>query len=237
MAASEILIWGDSVFKGVIFDSARERYALLKDSAVQLLQSLLPLPIVNRSQMGRTAPEAMRLLHEQKPEAIRGRVVVLEFGGNDCDYNWAKVAENPEAPHQPNTPVEQFTDALYRMVARVRDCGGRPVLSTLPPLDADRYLSWITRNGLSKENILRFIGKAEHIYRWQEYYSTLILRVAADTLCDCVPIREAFLEKVRGEDVLCQDGIHPNAAGHRIIADAAYAFAQKLFENPLPILA
>ncbi|MDL2206214.1 SGNH/GDSL hydrolase family protein [Eubacteriales bacterium OttesenSCG-928-N13] len=233
MKSSEILILGDSVFKGVVFDNVRQRYTLLKDGAVQMLSSLLPLPIVNRSQMGRTAPEGLQMLQNQDPSSLKNRVVVLEFGGNDCDFNWRKVAEQPDAPHTPNTDEDAFQDALYRMIARVRDCGGRPILSTLPPLDPYRYLDWITRDGLSRENILRFLGRPERIYRWQEYYSSMILHVSAETLCECVPIREAFLSQVRGEDVLCEDGIHPNKAGHKIIADAALQFAGNLLGDPL----
>lgn len=64
------------------------------------------------------------------------------------------------------------------MVSRA---GGTPVLCTLPPIDCARYFAWITRDGLSKEHILRFLGVQERIYRWQEYYSTVALRVAAQT--------------------------------------------------------
>ncbi len=222
---SEILLIGDSVFKGVVFDTARQRYALLRDGAAQLLSALLPLPLVNRSQMGRTAPEGLSWLLSQPADSLRGRAVVLEFGGNDCDLDWKAVSERPDAPHEARTPAAQFTQALTEMVRHVRSCGGQPLLATLPPLDAERYLNWITRDGLSRENILRFLGQASRIYRWQEYYSALVLRVAQALQCDAVPVREAFLESVRGEDVLCVDGIHPNAAGHRIIADAAYRYA------------
>ena len=31
------------------------------------------------------------------------------------------------------------------MIALIKDAGGIPVLTTLPPLDAPRYFSWITR--------------------------------------------------------------------------------------------
>ena len=226
MAIPEILVVGDSVFKGVIFDTARQRYALLKECAATLLAG--KLPIVNRSQMGRTAPQGLRMLKDQPPEELRGRIVVLEFGGNDCDFDWAEVAEHPELPHEPHTPAGAFVEALGQMVSYVRQCGGRPILSTLPPLDCQRYLSWITRNGLSRERILQFIGVPERIYRWQEYYSALVLHVAASLKCEYVPVREAFLEQVRGEDVLCVDGIHPNAAGQRIIADAASKYARQL---------
>ncbi len=227
MAVSEILVMGDSVFKGVVFDAARQRYSLLKDSATQLLTGLLPLPLVNKSQMGRTAPEGLAWLLQQPRESLRGRAVVLEFGGNDCDLDWKAVAEHPEREHDAKTPAAQFTQALTEMVNHVRQCGGQPLLATLPPLDAGRYLNWITRDGLSKEKILQFLGQESRIYRWQEYYNALVLKVAAALCCDVVPVREAFLLNVKGEDVMCVDGIHPNAAGHRIIAEAAYQFAMR----------
>lgn len=222
MAIEQVQIWGDSVMKGVIFDESRGRYALLKENAPAIVAHESSVAIANRSQMGRTAPQGLELLtKEQSP--LTGSVVLIEFGGNDCDFNWAAVAENPSFNHQPNTPIDAFKAALQGLVTLVRERGGTPVLSTLPPLDAHRYLSWITRNGLSRERILDFIGVPERIYRWQEYYSSLVQRIAAKVDCLCLPLRERFLETVRGEDVLCLDGIHPNRHGHRIIADAALA--------------
>lgn len=231
MAISEIVVVGDSVFKGVVFDCARQRYSLLKESAVQLLSAWLPLPLVNRSQMGRTAPEGLKLLMEQPDQSLMGRMVVLEFGGNDCDLDWKAVSDHPELPHAPKTPANVFMAALTDMVEHVRSCGGRPLLSTLPPLNAERYLNWVVaQGGLSRERILQHLGEPGRIYRWQEYYSSMVMRVAQTLGCECLPVREAFLEQVRGEDVMCIDGIHPNAAGHKIIAEAGFRFAQTLIK-------
>ncbi len=102
--------------------------------------------------------------------------------------------------------------------------GGTPLLCSLPPLDPRRYLKWIVKDGLDEGRILRFLGVPERIYRWQEYYSALVMRVASEINCRWLPLREAFLAVVRGEDVLCEDGIHPNDQGHRLIYDAAVAF-------------
>lgn len=220
MQFREIQFWGDSILKGVVFDEARGRYVLLKENAVKLLAGRVRTPLVNRSQMGRTAPQALEVM-EKSDERFDEALVVLEFGGNDCDFNWAEVADDPESAHICHTPDARFTQTLTALVKLVREKGGFPVLTTIPPLDPHRYLGWITRNGLSRENILKFIGQPERIYRWQEYYSSLALRMASALGCACLPIREAFLETVRGEDVLCRDGIHPNAQGHLIIADAA----------------
>lgn len=234
MIGQEIIVLGDSVFKGVVFDAARQRYSLLKDCASQLVQNLLPYKIVNRSQMGRTAPEGLEILKRQAPEDIKDRIVVLEFGGNDCDFNWSEVDKNPEKLHTPRTSSDAFIKALSNMVDFIRKCGGRPLLSTLPPLDCKRYLDWITRNGLSRERIIQFIGEPERIYRWQEYYSSLVLKVAQSLACEYIPLREAFLERVTGEDVWCLDGIHPNALGHQIMADAICRFVRDCNPNALP---
>lgn len=52
MLCKEIQIWGDSIMRGVIYDEARKRYVLLKDSAVALLSQKILVPVKNFSQMG-----------------------------------------------------------------------------------------------------------------------------------------------------------------------------------------
>lgn len=228
MRCKEIQIWGDSIMRGVIYDEARKRYVLLKESAVALLSQKVLVPVKNFSQMARTAPQGLEALRAQE-EDLTGRIVVLEYGGNDCDFDWRAVAEAPGEEHLCHTPAEAFSFTLEQLVSLVRRRGGTPVLCTLPPLDANRYLNWITRNGLSRENILKFIGVPERIYRWQEFYSSLVARAAKAMDCLCLPIRDAFLESVRDEDVMCLDGIHPNSQGHRLMADAAIEMAAGVF--------
>lgn len=217
MEVKGIQVWGDSVLKGVVFDPLRRRYVLLRESAIALVSRQLATPVENCSRMGRTAPQGLEAMRSMPPEAMRDQLVVLEYGGNDCDFDWKQVDAAPEAGHQPHTPVAAFEAVLRELVDYVRACGGIPILCTLPPLDAGKYFSWITR-GLKPERILSFLGKPERIYHWQELYNFVILRVAQAAGCPCVPLRERFLCLVRGEEVLCEDGIHPNAQGHLLLA-------------------
>lgn len=228
MRCKEIQIWGDSIMKGVIYDEARKRYVLLRESAVALFSQRLLVPVKNFSQMARTAPQGLEALRDQE-EDLDGKIVVLEYGGNDCDFDWKAVADDPAEEHLCHTPAEAFSFTLEQLVNLVRSRGGTPVMCTLPPLDARRYLDWITRGGLSRDNILKFIGVPERIYRWQEFYSSLVARTASAMRCTCLPMRDAFLETVRGEDVLCLDGIHPNSRGHRLMADFAQEMAASVF--------
>ena len=41
--------------------------------------------------------------------------LILSLGGNDCDYNWAAISENPKAEHQPNTPLPEFISSCRKM--------------------------------------------------------------------------------------------------------------------------
>ena len=214
-----IQVWGDSVLKGVVFDSGRNRYCVLKENAVSRIAQATELPLSNCARMGSTAPQALERM-QQAPDQFKDQLVLIEYGGNDCDFDWKAVAAQPEKPHQPHTPVHEFEEALRRMVAFVRQCGGVPLMTTLPPLDAPRYLSWIVRRDqVERAALMRFLGDVQRIYRWQELYNFAILRVAASVACPCVALREKFLNDLCGQDLLCVDGIHPNAEGHKLMAN------------------
>ena len=102
-----------------------------------------------------------------------------------------------------------------------------PLLTTLPPLNHERYLSWICRNGLCRESILRFLGDSHHIYRHHERYSLEISKLAIENDCLIVDVRSAFLDQRDYKELLCSDGIHPNGKGQMLIRETFMAFADK----------
>lgn len=213
-------IWGDSLLKGVVFDEVRNRYIILKDNCVAKLKALLPFPVVNHARMGLTAAQAVELVRG-KP-AMPDGLALIEFGGNDCDMDWKAVAMSPTSDHQPNTPLQAFADRLERLVAQARAEGMRPMLAIPTPLYAPRYFDWVTR-GLDRAAVLSFLGDVERIYRWQEAYACTVYRTAVKMGCPALDLRTPFLERRRYEDLLCVDGIHPNAAGHALMLETMRA--------------
>ena len=98
MKVEAIRVWGDSILKGIVFDSARKRYTIIKDNALSLLSEKVVTPIQNFSRMGATAPEALKALKAKLADAsLENQIVVFEVGGNDCDFDWKAVADTPEA--------------------------------------------------------------------------------------------------------------------------------------------
>ncbi|MBC1791305.1 SGNH/GDSL hydrolase family protein [Listeria seeligeri] len=208
-------IWGDSIMKGVLFNPEKNRYTLLKNNCIKRASEKLGITFQNHSTMGRTITKGHEILTKDLAKDASNDIAIIEFGGNDCDFNWAEVSENPEAPHIPGTPIDIFETQLREMIARLKNLDIQPILMTLPPLHAKRYFDFITRSGLNKENILAFLGgDVQMIYRWQERYSNKISKIAGETGSHLIDIRDSFLAEFHYEDLLCIDGIHPNEAGH-----------------------
>jgi len=212
-------VWGDSLLKGVVFDDLKGRYETLKNSVMAQCAKLLGLRVDNNSRFGATVTKGSQTLSRALDRGVECDAILMEYGGNDCDFNWTEVARDPEAPHDPNTPLDAFKQTLRDMIGAVRQKGIHPVLMSLPPLDAGRYFDWITREGLSRENILRFLGDVGHIYRHQERYSSTVTNLAMEQRCHYIDVRGAFLAQDDLGKLLCSDGIHPNDAGQRVMRE------------------
>ncbi len=214
-----ICILGDSVAKGVVFDGVKNKYRLLKDSFAQIISRQHNIPILNLSKFGCTISAGGEILKKHEDELGRYDYTILEFGGNDCDYNWAEVAKHPSKQHFCNTPVPDFMEKYKELISRVKQNGGRPVLLNLPPIDPKRYFQWISK-GLNGKNIMDFLGEVDKIYQWQEMYSKVVEELANKEQIPLIDIRSCFLKNENYSDYLCEDGIHPNEKGHLLISKA-----------------
>lgn len=215
----KIDVWGDSVLKGVIYDKNRGKYTRLKEeNAVYGLKNL-GLDIRNNSHFGLTAPKARDMMARKLEKGIDCQYAIIEFGGNDCDYNWKEVSEHPEKEHICHTPLDEFKQCIMDMVSMLKKKNIRPVLVNLPPIDPERYFRWITR-GLNARNILSWLGDVHHIYRHHECYNLCIMGLAGSLGCDLMDIRQPFLMQKDYTQFLCEDGIHPNQRGHALIQTA-----------------
>lgn len=219
MAYSEIHIWGDSLARGIYFNEQKQRYAISSLRYTALLEERFGLPVHNHSIMGITAADgyANFLKNTSKPEAL----CVIEYGGNDCDLDWAHLAAHPTEPPQAKAPLSEYRQTLASFVRAVRERGMEPLLVTPVSLHAERYFRWVTRN-LDASAVLKGLsGDVNSIYRWQERYTLAMRDVATHESCPLLDMRDAFLAQSNYEDLMCVDGIHPSEAGYRLIADVA----------------
>ncbi|MBQ2712335.1 MAG: SGNH/GDSL hydrolase family protein, partial [Clostridia bacterium] len=88
-------------------------------------------------------------------------------------------------------------------------------------------LQWITRDGLSKESILQWLGDEQMIYRRQERYNNVLLQAALKNGITVLDLREAFLRTRHYESLLCEDGMHPNEQGQALMGAEMQRFMQE----------
>lgn len=217
MKPAGLRVWGDSIAKGVIYDEARGRYAVCRDNCLLKLSRDAGVRVLNYSVMGQTSENGLTRMRAEDMQ--RGEIAVIEYGGNDCDLDWRAVSEHPEIEQSGRVPLERFARNLSEMIRRAREGGMIPVLVTPPPLIACRYFEWICR-GLNRENILAYLGDVERIYRWQDGYADRVRELAEKCNARLVDIRRCMLEAGGLEEMMCVDGIHPNARGHAVIYEA-----------------
>ncbi len=204
-------VFGDSIMKGVWYDEESGRYRLVRERFAALEE----YTVENRAVMGMTIAggwETMRKrLHD--PDSA---VVLLGFGGNDCDYEWQEIADDPAGYHHPHTDRAVFSSRYAQLIEYARGQGAAVFLCNLVPLDAHRYMDWITR-ACDRDTILSWLGDVSMLYRWQEYYNRAVEELAYRYGCPLVDVRSAFLSSHRYSELLCADGIHPSPAGHAVI--------------------
>lgn len=210
-------VWGDSVLKGVIFDEIRGTYQLLADSVGNLITRTLGLQIQNRSRFGSTVDKGRQTLEQSLEKGLDCDYVLLEYGGNDCDFDWTAVSADPGHSHQPNTPLPLFKQQMQAMIDLLKARQIKPILMSLPPINAERYFDFIVSKGPKRENIMRFLGDCQQIYRFHEMYSLAVTGLALRNQCIYIPMRESFLAEPDSPSLLCLDGIHPNERGHQLM--------------------
>lgn len=214
-----ICVFGDSVAKGVVYDETRDKYIFLKDSFINLFSNARHIPVKNLARFGCTTIRGQQLLEKHKEQLCQYDYTIMEFGGNDCNFNWEEISLHPEQEHRPAVPSSEFKNTYANMLTRVKEYGSRPILLSLPPLNQQRFFDWICR-GLNRENIMKWLGDVNYIYRWQEAYNLILFQLASEHQVPLIDIRKIFLENRRYGDLLCADGMHPSRQGHALIHSA-----------------
>ena len=107
----KITVYGDSILKGVLLEDGKYR---INREWEERLRREHGLEIRNKAHFGSTIGKALGLIRRDAEKTYEeGELAVLEFGGNDCDYDWAAVSADPDGTHTSKTPPEEFLP-LYR---------------------------------------------------------------------------------------------------------------------------
>lgn len=217
--ALNYVLFGDSISKGVVYDEKKQKYVTIKENYASIIQGKLNGNLCNGGRFGNTITRGIERIDNDVLK-YNPDIVLIEFGGNDCDFNWDEIAKDPSGEHSPKTDFNIFQKSLCYLIDFFKSHNVIPVLMSLPPIDSERYFDTVShKNETNAANILKWLGSKNKIYWWHERYNSAILGAAQNCEVPLIDIRGGFLEYPDYTQFICDDGIHPNEMGHKIIAN------------------
>lgn len=221
----KILCFGDSLTRGVSFVNGRLK--ILKKNYPNVLQDLFKkankgdedIQVINKGVFNDNSNLLIERLEldviKEKPD-----FVIIEIGGDDCDFAWPEVSQQPNDDHEATVPLDRYISNLVSIITKVRKEGITPILSTLPPLDPVRYYKRITRNFSSQ--VSNWICKVGGIEHWHSKYNSAIKKVAEELDVMLIDVRNAIQCAGDLNILISEDGIHLTERGYEVFATEVF---------------
>ena len=213
---NKIICLGDSITKGKVWNENERRPYITENSYPSLLKNMLNLDVENIGICDITSEMMLQHVENNDIKFEKDSAVIIEIGGNDCNPNWREIKKDPDGEHCPAISLENFKCNLMKIIGTVKDYGAIPILSTLPPLDPERYFNLLRK--IFGDGIKRWIDKNGGIFKWQERYSDVVNSIAGLQNVRLIDVRNAFLNTENYKKYMSLDGVHPNEQGYLLIA-------------------
>ena len=221
----KIVCFGDSLTRGVSVVKGRLR--IVKENYPAFLQELLSqqeednVTVINKGVFNDTSD---LLLSRLEKDVINEHpdYTIIEVGGNDCNFNWKEVGENPDKEHQANVSLDRYLENINMIVTRLQESGVTPIIATLPPLDPVRYYQTISKQSTS--SVGNWISKMGGIEHWHGMYNYHLNNLADELSIAKIDVRSAIKKAGDLVQLISDDGIHLTKKGYRAFSEAVYNF-------------
>lgn len=171
----------------------------------ELPQRSVQAKVINAGVGGNHTVAARKRFHRDVLDR-RPDLVIIQFGINDAAVD---VWKKPPAT-KPRVALKTYKTNLRFFIKSIRDAGGHPILMTPNPL------RWTAK-------LKKLYGKppydpddANGFNLLLQDYAAAVRAIAGEEQVALIDIDRAMKAKIDG---LLLDGMHPNATGHRLVAD------------------
>ena len=221
----KVSVFGDSILKGVQVENAGGKYVVNDSLGFSSIASQAGLSVENFSKFGCTITKAWAYIQKMFSR-IDADIVFMDFGGNDCDFDWDAVSKSPLNIHKPKTDYYDFVSTYNTVVDYIKEKRRLPIVATLVPVQPEMYLNHICKTRrVDRKSIHRWMqNDVCRLENLQKSYSDAVKGISCNREVPLLDIRSAFEDYSRPESLLCSDGIHPNLKGQRVIRDCFQAF-------------
>ena len=232
----KLVVFGDSILKGVItIPESKNLFDVTPNDSLTLAQKKLGFELDNRSIYGNISSKGLLKMQKFFDKGETADFCIIEFGSNDCDYDWNIFAPGAELPPadqiQPKVPFDQYISNISQMVKLCRDHKVTPLIMNLIPYVCDDWFKTIVK-GHDEAAILKFLGGTpETLGKNQERYNKALTDFAKENKVKILDYWEIattivdFKKKYMGPD-----GIHLNEDGYEHLGLSWYTFLPLVFK-------
>jgi lysophospholipase L1-like esterase len=216
----KLICFGDSVTRGITF--VRGRFKIIRENYPALLQKILGEEdeVINKGVFNDNSDLLVkRLDHDVLDE--HPDVVLINIGGNDCNFPWDQVAKLPDSEHVPIVPLDRYLSNISLLIQRITETGAMPVILNLLPLDPARYYQSLMKH--YSHSIGHWISMCGGIEHWHGMYNRSLKELCERTGAKFVDVRSAFKQKGAFSELINEDGLHPTAKGYKALAEIVSA--------------
>ncbi len=215
----KLVVFGDSILKGVItIPDSKSLFDVTQNDSLSLAQKKLGFELDNRSIYGNITSKGLVKLQKYFEKSSSGELeaadfCVIEFGSNDCDYDWGTLVQK--------VSLEQYLENLNQMVALCRQNKVTPLMMGLIPYVCDDWFKTIIK-GHDEAAILEFLGgTAETLGKNQLVYKNAQKDFVEKNKVQFFDPWELFADH---PELMCYDGIHPNEKGYAVLSEGWVKF-------------
>lgn len=213
-----IVAFGDSITNGVGPVGMTEADTFRDIVRRELTERLgSKVEVVNAGVNGDIVPLAIKRLKrdvlDRKPS-----IVTIMFGGNEAGFYRPETNGFAETPR---VSRDDFKVTLVEIVDQIQASGITVVLMTCPPM-TERY--WGMNLEPYQKNGINFLVKD---------YAQTMRDVAREKRVELIDVYRAFEREPKRLDFF-PDGLHPDARGHRVIADLIVERLARIIDQQSP---
>ena len=226
----KLVVFGDSILKGVItIPNSDKLFDVTENDSLSLAQKELGFELDNRSIYGNITSKGLIKLQKFFEKGGEADFCIIEFGSNDCDYDWNIFKPGAELPPiseiKQKVPLAEYLENLKQMVELCRSNKVTPLMMGLIPYVCDDWYQTIIK-GQNEAAILDFLGgSSETLGKNQLIYKN----AQADFVQkNDVQFLDPWTIFEGHKELMCYDGIHPNEKGYELLSKAWIKFLSEV---------
>ena len=219
----KLVVFGDSILKGVItIPNSGKLFDTTENDSLSLAQKELGFELDNRSIYGNITSKGLIKLQKFLEKGETADFCIIEFGSNDCDYDWNVFPEGSPAPDfstiQSKVPFNDYLSNLTQMVELCRAHQITPIIMNLIPYICDRWFKTIAK-AHNQAAMLEFLaGTPDTLGQNQLKYQNALMDFAKTSNVQTIDVWNLFTNTPNSAKLMCDDGIHPNEEGYKLLS-------------------